>query len=591
MQYKKVLILILVIVTVSILSGCLGGQNDSGGSTSYETGTGMQITESGYSGDPENGNQPATQNLKINLMEQVNVEVIFTLEWSDDAPDSEPDEFELEVTGMISGQEKSISKIGSSGEISLAVKADGFSLDSYDGKQDSLLGSSWDVSVTAISCGSSPLLPIGPGLILNDPDEGNEWTLNVRNTHLKEISSDRKGYNAPEFTVPDTENNEISLSDFNGKVVVLDMMMRCGACENQIKEIKKIYSEYSDRVTFLSVNIDPKDTIDDVSAMKDEHNAQWIFALDTDNVKTKYEVMGMRKLVIISKEREINFKSDDVVDSGKLSKELDAAISGESQSISLGSSSITVIAFLTGITAFFAPCAFPMLPGYVTYYMSEHRSEGEEQASKPNINKKQALKKGLYTGIITGMGLATVYIIFGLLLSLFGAPISSSMFILAPIIAVLVIIIGLTFIFGIPINLELYFYRFRKLIGIESAYKKWRERKGINAQDVPNEEQSRGHKGLYYYGFGYGAASTGCHGVAFISIVLVGLASSGFTGGMGASILWVIGMAMIMIIVTILLAMAKNEIISKITENIEKINKITGVLLVVAGIAIILYLL
>jgi cytochrome c biogenesis protein CcdA len=49
-------------------------------------------------------------------------------------------------------------------------------------------------------------------------------------------------------------------------------------------------------------------------------------------------------------------------------------------------------------------------------------------------------------------------------------------------------------------------------------------------------------------------------------------------------------MAMIMVLVTVLLAFAKDDLIKKITKNIGKINKITGILLVISGIIIIVYL-
>jgi cytochrome c-type biogenesis protein len=298
----------------------------------------------------------------------------------------------------------------------------------------------------------------------------------------------------------------------------------------------------------------------------------------------------MRKLVIIDINGDVTFKSDDVVDDGELSSEINTAISGKGDAIALGSSSLLAVAFIIGITAFFAPCSFPMLPGYITYYMSTHGQDKEDNIEPSQQDKRKLLKKGLFTGAITGLGIAVVYLFFGLLLSIFGVAISPMMTYIAPIIAVIVIIIGLTFIFGIPINLEMYFYRFRKAVGIEPGYNRWKDKRGIDAQTGPQEGLRKQYKGLFYYGFGYAAASTGCHGVAFISIVLIGLTQGGFFGGIGATLLWVIGMALIMVIVTILLALAKDEFIQKITKNIDKINRLTGVLLVLAGIGIILYI-
>jgi cytochrome c-type biogenesis protein len=590
MRYEKIITLAVMLISISILAGCLDDGNGKQDSPTYELMEGMTMTESGYSGDPDNGNEPSSQALDIEFMENMIVEAEFTLSWSDDAPQSEPDEFELEVTGSISGTKKTFTERDSSGEIKISIKAEDFSLDSFKGDQDALLGTVWQVTVTAISCGSTPVLPLGPGFVLNDPDEGNEWELATDNSHVTEQRSSGVAGSAPDFTVTDTDGNEVSLTQFEGEVVVLDLMMRCGACEDQIEELKKVQKKFGDQINILSVDIDSGDSLGDVKEMKEENDADWIFAIDSDNLKTKYKVTGMRKLLIIDINKMITFKSDDVVSEEDLVKEIDVAISGKGEAIALTSSGLFAIAFITGITAFFAPCAFPMLPGYITYYMGTHgEKEAEDEMSK-EIDKKKLLKKGLATGAVTGLGIAMVYLFFGLLLSMFGVAVSSAMSILAPAIAIIVILIGLTFVLDIPINLELYFYRIRKALGLESRYSQWKDAKGIDAQGQPQESLRTKYRGLFYYGFGYAAASTGCHGVAFISIVLVGLASGGFAGGMGATLLWIIGMAMIMVIVTILLALAKDELINKITKNIRKINMITGVLLIISGIFIILYI-
>jgi cytochrome c-type biogenesis protein len=590
MRYKKIMIIAVLLLPIALLSGCLDGGTETQSAPSYELMSGMTMKETGYSGDPDNGNQPSSQALEVGFMENMIVEAEFTLIWDDDAPQSEPDEFELEVSGMMAGSEKTFTERGSSGELKISIKANDFSLDSFDGDSETLLGTTWKVTVSAISCGSTPLLPIGPGLVLNDPDEGNEWELETDSEHIMEMRKSGGGGAAPDFTVMDTDGEDVSLSQFDGEVVILDLMMRCGACEDQIKELKKIQNRFGDQINILSIDIDSGDSMEDVKEMKEEHGADWIFAMDSDNLKTKYKVTGMRKLVIVDINNKITFTSDDVVNEGDLSSEIDTAISGKGEAIALSSSGLFAIAFLTGITAFFAPCAFPMLPGYVTYYMGTHGSEGIENEIPHDVDRKKLLKKGLLTGAITGLGIAVVYLLFGLLLSTFGAAASSVMSYLAPIIAIIVIVIGLTFILDIPINLEMYFYRLRKAVGLESRYSQWKDKRGIDAQNQPQEGLRTKYRGLFYYGFGYGAASTGCHGVAFVSIVLVGLASGGFGGAMGASFLWVIGMAMIMVIVTILLALAKDDLIKKITKNIGKINKITGFLLILSGIIIIFYL-
>ena len=62
-------------------------------------------------------------------------------------------------------------------------------------------------------------------------------------------------YLAPDFTVYDAEGNEVKLSDFRGKPIVLNFWASgCGPCVAEMPEFQKAYEEYGDRVVFLMVN-------------------------------------------------------------------------------------------------------------------------------------------------------------------------------------------------------------------------------------------------------------------------------------------------------------------------------------------------
>ncbi len=578
----------MVLIGASIgLTGCLNlmdqGAN-TGGDEKYEMMEGMVVTESGYSGDPQNGNEPSQQTLELELMEGMLTEISFTLSWTDDEPESDPDEFKLEVSGNVGGSEKSFSTASSSGELEILVSIDGFSIETYDGDPSLLLGSSWKVTVTVLSCGSKPLLPIGPGIFLNDPDEGNAWDLSVGNRHIIKMSGDKLN-KAPDFTITDTDGNKVSLSGFSGKIIILDLMMDCPTCEEQIDHLKDLQKKMRDQIIIISVDIDPSDSVEDVKRIKEKHKADWIFAKDTDDLLGKYRVTGMRKLIVIDQDGIPTFTSDGVVNSEKLVEKVNGAIEGQ-VGIMVGiSSSIFLIAFITGITAFFAPCAFPMLPGYITYYVTIDEKNGKDESSPDQRTKWDILSKGLFTGAVTALGIGSIYIIFGLLLSIFGISIMFAMSYLAPIIGVLVILIGLIFVMGYHDYIQIYLYRAKRAVGLESLGNKLDLGKRFKFRD----RKKTGYSGLFYYGMGYGAASTGCHGIAFISIVLVGLASNGFVGSITTTLLWILGMVMIMILVTVILAFARTGFISFITKNMGKINRITGAFLVLAGIVILIY--
>ncbi|MBR6735825.1 MAG: TlpA family protein disulfide reductase [Oscillospiraceae bacterium] len=60
---------------------------------------------------------------------------------------------------------------------------------------------------------------------------------------------------APDFTVVDGEGNEVKLSDFFGKPIVLNFWASwCGPCKNEMPHFEKAYTEYGDKVNFVMVN-------------------------------------------------------------------------------------------------------------------------------------------------------------------------------------------------------------------------------------------------------------------------------------------------------------------------------------------------
>ena len=61
---------------------------------------------------------------------------------------------------------------------------------------------------------------------------------------------------APDFIVYDAEGNEVALSDFQGKPVVLNFWASwCGPCKSEMPDFQEVYEEYGEEVQFLMVNL------------------------------------------------------------------------------------------------------------------------------------------------------------------------------------------------------------------------------------------------------------------------------------------------------------------------------------------------
>jgi len=62
---------------------------------------------------------------------------------------------------------------------------------------------------------------------------------------------------APDFTLTDMEGNKVSLSDYKGKIILLDFWATwCGPCKMEIPSFIKLQNDYKDDVVVIGVSLD-----------------------------------------------------------------------------------------------------------------------------------------------------------------------------------------------------------------------------------------------------------------------------------------------------------------------------------------------
>jgi cytochrome c-type biogenesis protein len=207
------------------------------------------------------------------------------------------------------------------------------------------------------------------------------------------------------------------------------------------------------------------------------------------------------------------------------------------------------LAYSAGLLAVLAPCAIPMLPSFVAYYMN-----AEERENK--------LASALGFGVTTVLGFLTVFMVIGVLPSFAINTVSSKIVLVSPFIGVILVILGLGHMFSDI------FYR-------------------IPVLQVASPEGT-GYKSFFVYGVGYGAASMACSFPIFILLVLQSSTAGGLTAILVMFLVYGLGAATVLIPLSLALTYSKELIYKKLMQVMPHMKKLNAGILIVAGLYMIL---
>lgn len=227
------------------------------------------------------------------------------------------------------------------------------------------------------------------------------------------------------------------------------------------------------------------------------------------------------------------------------------------------SASVVAFAFTAGVFTFFAPCAYPLLPGYISFYLGRSTAE-------PAANGGTAMTGSIgTTPQSTPARLARAGIV--------GVLVSVGFFLVYAVLAGIVVALGSQFLTGISI-LELLVGAMLVGIGIAMAAG-WKPT--LPTTKLPQRRRSAAG----YVGFGvlYAAAAAGCSAPIFVAVALKALAADPAVGvaTFGA---YAMGMSVLMIGVTVLAALGRDAVLRHLTRRIDLIYRVAGGLLIVAGL-------
>ncbi len=371
---------------------------------------------------------------------------------------------------------------------------------------------------------------------------------------------------APDFSIQDIDGEWINLSEQRGQVLLLDFMfIACDACKIITKNLKNITPPHGNELRIISVDILPIDTNQDLQDYRTREGITWQIARDTDNLQTKYSAPTVPKVVVIDKDGGITWtwSSIAVIDEEAQKSEMQSAVTnalqGTSGNVSIAQMSIPALMIIAAVGSFFSPCSFPLLPGFMAYYL------GIDAQSKVKPSTARAASRGL----IAGTGMIVVYGIIALVVFSVGWAASQYLDDLGLIVGIILIILG---------ALTLSNLQYHRLI---EPFRKLRQRlfpsKGEMSQETGTAVK------MFAYGVGYGAAGFACVAPPFIAAVLNASVNGDVLFGAVVFLIYVIIVLGLMIAITILLTEAGQAAVSKMNKYVNLIKKISGIALIIAG--------
>ncbi len=206
-----------------------------------------------------------------------------------------------------------------------------------------------------------------------------------------------------------------------------------------------------------------------------------------------------------------------------------------------------------GLVAAFNPCGFAMLPAYLSYFLG---LDGDQEET---VDTTKNLFRGLKVGLTLSAGFVFLFGLIGVLTNtvLNEGAIESRIGYATLTFGILMVPLGIAMIRGFDPKLNLP-----------------RLQRGGGSRELPS---------VFGFGVSYAIVSISCTAPIFFGTVVGSFGREGFVNGMAVFIAYALGMAMVIMTLTLGIAMARSSVATNMRKVLPYINKVSGSILVVAG--------
>lgn len=131
-----------------------------------------------------------------------------------------------------------------------------------------------------------------------------------------------------DFTLPDLEGNEVKLSDFKGKVILLNFWATwCGPCKAEIPGFVELQKKYKDDLVVIGFSVD--DTVEKAKAFATEYKMNYpvLLGLGREEVQDAYgPIWGIPASFVIGRDGKVCKRHMGIAPKAVFEKEIKALL-------------------------------------------------------------------------------------------------------------------------------------------------------------------------------------------------------------------------------------------------------------------------
>lgn len=211
-------------------------------------------------------------------------------------------------------------------------------------------------------------------------------------------------------------------------------------------------------------------------------------------------------------------------------------------------SALLATSFAAGLVATVNPCGFAMLPAYLSYFIG----------SNTGVSRAGAVRRALAVSGLMSIGFLVVFGVTGLLISLGIQVIIEFVPWLAVVVGVGLVVLGIRSLRGSYLTVQF----------------------GSGKVDRTS---------VLRFGVSYAVASLSCTLPIFLSLIAGTFARASVVEGVSAFVAYSLGMSLVITAITVMLAFGQDRLVRLIRNSAQYMNKISGAVLIVAGLFIVWY--